>query len=107
MRSVDLAVYADVLAARASALAARLERERDAIRQAAIERRARRSLEPETVGRLEALGLLSGRDERAARTAVRGLSADLAAVEALQTWVEARLFEAREDADDRTARRAG
>ena len=106
VRSVDLAVYADVLAARASALAARLEREGDAIRQAAIERRARRSLDPETVGRLEALGLLLERDGQAARAAVRELSADLAAVEALQAWVEARLFEAREDVD-RPARRAG
>ena len=96
MRSVDLAIYADVLAARASALSARLERERDAIRQAAIEREARRALDPETVVRLEGLRVLTARDDRAARDELRSLAADLAAVETLQAWVEARLFESRE-----------
>ena len=61
MRAVDLAVFADVLAGRAGALAARLERGRDLIRQAAIEREARRSLGAETVARLVELGVLPGR----------------------------------------------
>jgi hypothetical protein len=99
VRSVDLAVYADVLAARASALAARLERERDAIRQAAIEREARRALDSATVGRLESLGVLSAQGSRSARAHLAELAADLAAVEALQAWVEARLFEAREESE--------
>jgi hypothetical protein len=37
MRTVDLALFADVAAARASALEARLERARDRIRRSAIE----------------------------------------------------------------------
>jgi hypothetical protein len=100
MRAVDLAVYADVLAARASALAAHLERTRARVRQAAIERRARAGLEPDTVERLERLGVLSRADEREERADAARLAADLAAVEALQAWVEARLFEAREEEED-------
>ena len=99
MRSVDLALYADALAARASALAARVERERDALRQAAVERAARRDLDDATVSRLEALGALSRRDVRVARAELSRLAADLAAVERLQAWVEERLFEAREESD--------
>jgi hypothetical protein len=96
VRAVDLAVYADVLAARASVLAAQLERTRAGVREAAIERRARAALEPATVERLERLGIVSRADERAQRAAAAHLAADLAAVETLQGWVEARLFEARE-----------
>ncbi len=96
MRAVDLAVYADALAGRAGALAARLERTRDAIRQAAIEREARRALAPATVERLEALGALFRADLREQHAEARRLAADLAAVEELQAWVEARLFAERE-----------
>lgn len=98
MRAVDLALYADSLAAQASALAARLERARDLLRQTAIEREARRSLEEATVDRLERLGVLSRAEARAQRGEVGELAADLAALEELQAWVEARLFESREDA---------
>jgi hypothetical protein len=96
MRAVDLAVYADILASRASALAAQLERTRAGVRQAAIERRARAALAAETIERLERLGIVSRADERAQRAEAARLAADLAAVEELQTWVEARLFEAQE-----------
>ena len=58
MRSVDLALYADELAARAATLAARLERARGRLRQAAIEREARRALDETSVARLESLGVL-------------------------------------------------
>ena len=56
MRSVDLAVYADLLASRTADAAARLERARARIRQAAIESEARAALPSRTVGRLESLG---------------------------------------------------
>jgi hypothetical protein len=97
VRSVDLAVFADVLAGRASALAAQLARARDAIRQAAIEREARGALDPETIARLEALGALSRADPREQREEAARLAADLGAVEQLQAWAEARLFEANEE----------
>ncbi len=98
MRAIDLALYADTLAAQASALAARLERERDLLRQTAIEREARRSLAEATVGRLDRMGVLSRADARAQRAGVNQLAADLAALEELQAWVEARLFAERENA---------
>ena len=60
MRSVDLALFADELAARAATLAAQLERARGRLRQAAIEREARRALEETSVARLESLGILRG-----------------------------------------------
>ena len=97
VRSVDLALYADTLAAKASALAAQLERARDSLRQSAIEREARRSLDDATVGRLERLGVLSAADTRGQRAEVAELAASLAALEELQAWVERRLFAARED----------
>ena len=97
MRAVDLAIYADALAAQASALAARLERARDAVRQAAIEREARRAFDDATTERLERLGALSRADVRAQRAEIAQLTGDLAALEALQAWVECRLFEARDD----------
>jgi hypothetical protein len=96
MRAVDLAVFADALAGRAGALAARLERTRDGIRPAAIEREARRALDEEAVERLEALGVLSRADVREQHAEARRLAADLAAVEELQAWIEARLFAERE-----------
>jgi hypothetical protein len=97
MRAVDLAVYADVLAARSAAAAARLEQTRDRIRQAAIERAARRSLDEDTVVRLEGLGVLDAYDARELRREAESLQQDLLALERLQAWAEARLFEAREE----------
>jgi len=98
MRAVDLAVYADVLAGRAATLAARLERVRDGVRQTAIERSARRALPSGSAERLERIGALGTVDARALRREAAELAEDLAALEELQAWVEARLFEAREDA---------
>jgi hypothetical protein len=98
MRTVDLALFADVAAARASALEARLERARDRIRQAAIEREARRALSPEIAERLQSVGLLSDSDIRAERQEISELAASLAALHELQTWVEARLAEAEDEA---------
>ncbi len=98
MRAVDLAVYADVLAGRAATLAARLERVRDGVRQTAIERAARRALDSASAERLERIGALGTADTRALRREAAELAEDLAALEELQAWVEARLFEAREDA---------
>jgi len=97
MRTIDLAVFADLLAGRASTLAARLERARDAVRQAAIEREARRALDEPAIARLEALGVLGPAAVRGLRGEIAALSADLDAVESLQVWVEGRLFEAREE----------
>lgn len=97
MRMIDLAVFADLLAGRASTLAARLARTRDAVRQAAIEREACRALDASTTERLEALGLLARADVRGLREEIAGLTADLTAVETLQGWVERRLRDAREE----------
>lgn len=91
MRSVDLAVYADALAGEAAALAARAERVRARLREAAIEREARAALAPAAVVRLEGRGLLRAVDERGLRAEVRELEADLEALEQLQAWIEARL----------------
>jgi hypothetical protein len=91
MRSVDLAIYADALAGEAAAIAARAERVRTRLREAVIERDAKAGLPAETAARLEQLGLLVDRDERALRAELRELEHDLAAVETLQAWVEARL----------------
>jgi hypothetical protein len=92
MRSVELAVYADTLAAEAAALNARLERARGQLRQAAIEREAGHALPDEIVARLIRLGLL-GAAARATQSAaeLEATRLDLAAVERLQTWVEAEL----------------
>ena len=90
-------MYADELAARAATLAAQLARARARLRQAAIEREARRSLADAVVARAEKLGLLRDADSRAIRTEVAELSASLAAVEELQAWVERRLADAREE----------
>lgn len=96
MRSVDLAVYADSLAAEAAALAARIERARRRLREAALEHEARLELPPETVARLQALGLLGPPGAAAELAEIASAQADLAAVERLQGWVEARLYEARD-----------
>jgi hypothetical protein len=91
MRSIDLALYADELAARAATLAAQCERARRGLRQEALEREARRALDEGSVARLEALGLIGTTDPRALRAEIRELQTSLAAVESLQAWVEERL----------------
>jgi hypothetical protein len=91
VRSVDLALYADELAARAATLAAQLERTRCRLRQEAIEREARRALDEGSVARLERLGVLRRADPRELRADAHEVAASLAAVEALQAWVEERL----------------
>jgi hypothetical protein len=96
MRAVDLALYADELAARAATLAAQLERARGRLRRAAIEREARRTLDEGLIERLEALGFLSCPDPKAARAEVTELAAALRALEDLQAWVERRLYAERE-----------
>ena len=97
MRSIDLALYADELAARAATLAAQLERARSRLRQEAIERKARRALDEDSAARLEALGLLRKAEPHALRAELRDLAASLAAVEELQAWVEERLAAAQEE----------
>jgi hypothetical protein len=94
MRGVDLAIYADALAGEAAGLAARAERTRSRLRQAAIEKRARTELTAVAVERLEALGVLGGVDEVATRAELRELEAALDAVEELQAWLEAELASA-------------
>ena len=96
VRAVDLALYADELAARASTLAAQLERARGRLRRAAIEREARRGLEEGLVARLETLGYLHVPDTNDARAEVTDLAASLRALEELQIWVERRLYAERE-----------
>jgi Spy/CpxP family protein refolding chaperone len=94
VRSVELAIYADALAGEAASLAARAERTRSKLRQAAIEKRARTELSETAIERLEALALLGGIDERSARAELRELESSLDALEELQAWVEAELAEA-------------
>ena len=91
MRSVDLALYADLLAGEAASLAARIERERGKQRQAAIEREARAALAPVALERLEELGLLSTRADAAL---IVDLEESLDAIELLQAWVERALARA-------------
>ena len=98
MRSVDLALFADELAARAATLAAQLERARGRLRQAAIEREARRALDETSVARLESLGILRGAEPAEVRAEIRELAASLGVVEELQVWVERRLFETGDEA---------
>jgi hypothetical protein len=86
VRSVDLAVYADALAAEAAAVAAHVERERGRLRLADIERAAARELP--VVERLREHGLLRTRGD--VEEVIR-LEEALDALERLQAWVEARL----------------
>jgi hypothetical protein len=94
VRGVDLAIYSDALAGEAGSLTARAERARSRLRQAAIEKRARRELTPVAVERLEALGVFGGVDESATRAELRELQAALDAVEELQSWLERELASA-------------
>jgi hypothetical protein len=91
VRSVELAIYADALAGESASLAARAERARSRLRQAAIEKRARAELSETAIERLEGLGLLGGIDERAIRVELRELDSALDALEELQAWLEAEL----------------
>jgi hypothetical protein len=99
MRTVDLALFADLIAARSAALEARLEQARDRIRQAAIEREARRALPAATVERLVQAGVLTAADVRAERREVGELAAVLAALRELQAWAEAQLSDAHAEAE--------
>jgi hypothetical protein len=85
MREIDLALYADVLAGEAASLAARIERERGRLRQAAVEQAARKELRPPVVERLEELGLLGTRGDV---QTLAELEESLDALEVLQGWVE-------------------
>jgi hypothetical protein len=96
MRSIDLALYADELAARAATLAAQLERARCRLRQEALEREARRALDEGSIARLERLGLVRKADPRGLRAEIRELHESIAAVEALRAWVESRIAAADE-----------
>jgi hypothetical protein len=94
VRGVDLAIYADALAGEAASLAARAERARSRLRQAAIEKRARRQLTPVAIERLDAIGVLGSVDEAATRAELRDLEAAIDAVEELQSWLERELASA-------------
>jgi putative SOS response-associated peptidase YedK len=85
VRTVDLALYADMLAGEAATIAARLEGARSQLQLARIEAAARTELRAESVARLEALGFLT---TRADREVVREHERSLAALEELQAWVE-------------------
>jgi len=91
VRAVDLAIYADLLAGEHAAFEARAEQARSRLREAAIERDARANLGVETVAQLEAMGVLGAVDEVKARSELRRLTKELAALEELQAWVESRL----------------
>lgn len=91
MRAVDLAVFADTLAGEAAAVAARAERARARLRQAAIDREARAALAAGTVARLQARGLLRPIELSGLREEIAEHDADVEAVLQLQEWVEARL----------------
>ena len=82
------------LAGESASLAARAERARSRLRQAAIEKRARTELSETAIGRLETLGLLGAIDEAAARAELREAEAALDALEELQTWVQSELASA-------------
>jgi hypothetical protein len=91
VRSVELAVFADSLAAEAAALAARVEQARSRLRQAAIEEEAAAALPFQVVGRLRALGLLTGGPVSDGPAELARLGLDLDAVLKLQAWVEQEL----------------
>jgi len=88
VRSVDLALFADALAAEAAAISARVERERGRVRLADIERAAIRELPGPVVDQLREHGLLVTRGDV---EQVIELEDTLEALGYLQAWVEARL----------------
>ncbi|MEZ5101442.1 MAG: hypothetical protein R3C15_16910 [Thermoleophilia bacterium] len=108
MRAVDLAVYADALAARRLVVSARLERARAQAAEAAIERAAVVALPHGTVLALEESGVLAHGDglELASREVDR-LARAVAAIDELQTWIEHRLAAALDDALERRPGGAG
>ena len=91
---MELAVYADAVAGEVAAVSARVERLRSQLRQAAIERAARRALPDDAVARLEQAGVLRVVDERSVRAELAELQETLAALAQLQAWVEAQLVAA-------------
>ena len=91
MLPVDLAIYADALAGEAAALTARAERLRTKLREAGIERAARRALPRPTVEQLQEIGLLRTVDERSVRAELSQLEDALEAVAQLQAWLERKL----------------
>ena len=91
MLSVDLAIYADALAGESAALTARAERLRARLREAGIERAARRALPRPAVEQLQRIGLLRTVDERSVRAELSQLEDALEAVAALQSWIEEKL----------------
>jgi len=93
VRSVELAIYADAFAGEAASLAARAERARSRLNQAAIEKRARTAVSELAIERLELLGLVGSINESAAREEMRELENALDALEELQAWVESQLAE--------------
>jgi hypothetical protein len=97
MRSVDLALYSDALAGRASLLASELERARARLRQGMLESEARAALGEAVIERLDQIGVLGHFDPAAQREEIAGLAASLRALEELQAWVEGRLFALREE----------
>ena len=102
MRAVDLAVYADALAARRLVVSARLERARADAAEAAIERAATAALPRATVLALEESGVLADRcGLELAACEVARLTRAVAAIDQLQAWVEDRLAAVLEDALDR------
>jgi hypothetical protein len=97
MRSVDLALYADVLASRVADATARLERANGRLRRAVIDVEARKELPAAVLERLERLGALDLAGPAAVRAEVMELAADVHALEQLQAFVERELFAAREE----------
>lgn len=91
MRTVDLAVLADTLAARAAVLSTRIERARQRVRQSELEREARRDLPAETVATLERMGMLERRPAEPDARDAAAAALQLEALRALQAWVESRL----------------
>jgi glutamyl/glutaminyl-tRNA synthetase len=67
VRSIDLALYADELAARAATLAAQSNAYACPVTPEALERAARRALDEGAVARLEALGLMGRLDSPSLR----------------------------------------
>ena len=97
MRSVDLALFADELAARAATLAAQLEHARGASgRRASSGRRGGRSTRPRSPASNRSASCAG--PTAGVRAEIRELAASLSVVEELQAWVERRLFEAGDEA---------
>jgi hypothetical protein len=90
MRSVELAIFADTLAAEVATLDARLERARSRLRRAAIEHEARAVLPLDVADRLARLGLL-GVGSAMDAAELEAIRRDIVAVQQLQAWIEREL----------------